>query len=131
MNEARTRVKIYKPRDAAGWSYLARGNPHAITSHPTPDSVSGCQRIQPNPQRLIIEMVGDDYIVLRHIACHPFRAPRVMGSQTGSQATRTQTYASQHIDSQRVPRDASSIRHCVDVNERTLFRRCVPRRRAP
>ena len=64
-NEARTRVKIYKPRDAAGWSYLACGNPHAVTSHPTPDSVSGYQRIQPNSERLIIEMVGDDYIVLR------------------------------------------------------------------
>lgn len=43
---------------------LERGNPYLITSFPTPDSVTGYQRIQPNPQRLIDELVGDDYIVL-------------------------------------------------------------------
>jgi len=43
---------------------LERGNPHVITSFPTPDSVIGYQQVTPNPQRLIEEQVGDDYIVL-------------------------------------------------------------------
>ena len=43
---------------------LERGNPYIITSFPTPDSVSGYQKVAPNPQRLIKERVGDDYIVL-------------------------------------------------------------------
>lgn len=43
---------------------LERGNPYVITSFPTPDSVLGYQRVSPNPQRLIDEQVGDDYIVL-------------------------------------------------------------------
>ncbi|MCC6561717.1 MAG: DEAD/DEAH box helicase family protein, partial [Xanthomonadales bacterium] len=42
---------------------LERGNPHVITSFPTPDSVIGYQRVTPNPQRLIEEPVGEDYIV--------------------------------------------------------------------
>jgi type I restriction enzyme R subunit len=43
---------------------LERGNPYIITSFPTPDSVTGYQRVTPNPQRMIAEQVGDDYIVL-------------------------------------------------------------------
>ncbi|WP_298271561.1 DEAD/DEAH box helicase family protein [Geobacter sp.] len=43
---------------------LERGNPYAITSFPTPVSVAGYQKVTPNPQRLIEEQVGDDYIVL-------------------------------------------------------------------
>ena len=43
---------------------LERGSPYIITSFPTPDSVTGCQKITPDPQRLIGEQVGDDYIVL-------------------------------------------------------------------
>jgi type I restriction enzyme R subunit len=43
---------------------LERGNPNLITSFPTPDSVIGYQQITPNPQRLIEEQVGYDYIAL-------------------------------------------------------------------
>ncbi len=43
---------------------LQRGNPYLITSFPTPDSVIGYQKVTPNPQRLITEQVGDDYIAL-------------------------------------------------------------------
>jgi len=43
---------------------LERGNPYVITSFPTPDSVIGYQKVTPNPQRLITEQVGEDYIVL-------------------------------------------------------------------
>ena len=43
---------------------LERGNPYIITSFPTPQSVTGYSKIQPNPQRLIDEQVRDDYIVL-------------------------------------------------------------------
>jgi len=43
---------------------LERGNPYVITSFPTPDSVIGYRKVTPNPQRLIDEQVGGDYIVL-------------------------------------------------------------------
>jgi type I restriction enzyme R subunit len=43
---------------------LERGNPYIVTAFPTPDSVIGYHRITPNPQRLIEDQVGDDYIVL-------------------------------------------------------------------
>jgi len=43
---------------------LERGNPYIITTFPTPDSVTGYKKVTPNPQRLIAEHVGDDYIVL-------------------------------------------------------------------
>lgn len=43
---------------------LERGNPYVITSFPTPDSVIGYQKVTPNPQRLIADQVGEDYIVL-------------------------------------------------------------------
>ncbi len=43
---------------------LERGNPYLITSFPTPDSVVGYHKVTPNPQRLIEEQIGEDYIVL-------------------------------------------------------------------
>ncbi|MBU2027195.1 MAG: DEAD/DEAH box helicase family protein [Proteobacteria bacterium] len=43
---------------------LERGNPYLITSFPTPDSVIGYQQVTPNPQRLIEDQIGNDYIVL-------------------------------------------------------------------
>lgn len=43
---------------------LERGNPYLITAFPRPDSVQGYQRITPQPDRLVEEVVGDDYIVL-------------------------------------------------------------------
>ena len=43
---------------------LERGNPQLITTFPTPDSVTGCRKVQPDPRRLIEEKVGEDYIVL-------------------------------------------------------------------
>jgi len=43
---------------------LERGNPYIITTFPTPDSVIGYQQVMPNPQRLVEDHVGDDYIVL-------------------------------------------------------------------
>jgi type I restriction enzyme R subunit len=43
---------------------LERGNPYLITSFPTPDSVTGYRQVTPNPQCLIEEQVGDDYIAL-------------------------------------------------------------------
>ena len=43
---------------------LERGNPHIITSFPTPESVVDHAQVQPNPERLINEQVDADYIVL-------------------------------------------------------------------
>jgi len=43
---------------------LERGNPYVITSFPMPDSVIGYQKVTPDPQRLIAEQVGEDYIAL-------------------------------------------------------------------
>ncbi len=43
---------------------LERGNPHVLTTFPTPDSVAGYRQVTPDPQRLVDEIVGDDYIVL-------------------------------------------------------------------
>lgn len=43
---------------------LERGNPYIITAFPTPNSVGGYHKITPNPQRLIDEQIGDDYLVL-------------------------------------------------------------------
>jgi len=42
---------------------LERGSPYVVTSFPTPESVTGYQKVTPNPLRLIDEQVGDDYIV--------------------------------------------------------------------
>ncbi|HPC04415.1 MAG TPA: DEAD/DEAH box helicase family protein [Syntrophales bacterium] len=43
---------------------LERGNPYIITSFPSPDSVMVYRQVKPNPQQLIEEQVGEDYIVL-------------------------------------------------------------------
>ncbi|HPX19727.1 MAG: DEAD/DEAH box helicase family protein [Deltaproteobacteria bacterium] len=43
---------------------LERGNPYVITTFPTPDSVTGYKLVIPNPQRIVEEHVGADYIVL-------------------------------------------------------------------
>ncbi len=43
---------------------LERGNPYIITAFPSPESVSGYQKVTPNPRRLIDERVEADYIVL-------------------------------------------------------------------
>ena len=43
---------------------LERGNPYMITSFPTPESVSGYNKVRPDPKRLINEQVREDYIVL-------------------------------------------------------------------
>src|SRR5216683_8030596 len=43
---------------------LERGDPYVITSFPTPDSVIGYQNVTPNPERLVTDQVGEDYIVL-------------------------------------------------------------------
>ena len=43
---------------------LARGNPYIITDFPKPESVKGYAASKPNPQRLITELVDDDYIAL-------------------------------------------------------------------
>ena len=43
---------------------LERGNPHVITSFPTPDSAVTYRQVTPDPQRLVSEPVGEDYIVL-------------------------------------------------------------------
>ena len=43
---------------------LEQGNPNIITRFPSPDSIKGYQHFQPNPQRLITEIVSKDYIAL-------------------------------------------------------------------
>lgn len=43
---------------------LERGNPYIITALPTPKSIAGYQKTVPNPQRLIEEVVADDYVAL-------------------------------------------------------------------
>lgn len=46
---------------------LEQGNPHIITRFPSPDSIKGYHLFQPNPDRLIKEMVAKDYIVLTQL----------------------------------------------------------------
>jgi type I restriction enzyme R subunit len=53
---------------------LDRGNPYVITTFPTPDSVTGYQKVIPNPQRLIEDQVGDDYLVLTQRPNYQFEA---------------------------------------------------------
>ncbi len=43
---------------------LKRGNPYVITTFPTPTSVTGYQKTVADPNRVVEEVVGDDYIVL-------------------------------------------------------------------
>ena len=53
---------------------LAQGNPQLLTRFPTPDSIKGCQRFQPDPQRLIAELVGKDYIALTQMPSYAAEA---------------------------------------------------------
>ena len=43
---------------------LERGNPYIISSFPTPDSVTGYQKIISDPQRILDEKIASDYIAL-------------------------------------------------------------------
>lgn len=43
---------------------LDRGSPYVITAFPTPESVTGYKQVTSNPQSLVDQVVGDDYIVL-------------------------------------------------------------------
>ena len=43
---------------------LERGNPHLVTAFPTPESIGSFRKMVPNPQRLVDEPVGADYILL-------------------------------------------------------------------
>src|SRR5260370_31931962 len=42
---------------------VTRGNPTVITSFPTPDSLETYQGYKPNPQKLVEEVVGKEYII--------------------------------------------------------------------
>lgn len=42
---------------------LNQGNPHIITTYPTPDSLKSYRKFEPDQNRLIVESVGNDYIV--------------------------------------------------------------------
>ncbi|MEI7188549.1 DEAD/DEAH box helicase family protein [Dickeya dianthicola] len=42
---------------------LQQGNPHIITTFPTPDSLNSYRKFEPDQRRLITETVGRDYIV--------------------------------------------------------------------
>lgn len=67
--------QINRLLEAAGWRYFSEGaahanirlepgNPHLITSYPTPGSVIGYRQSMPDPQRLVDERINDDTIVL-------------------------------------------------------------------
>ena len=43
---------------------LQQGNPHIITRFPSPESIKGYRRFQPNPQKLISELLDKDYIAI-------------------------------------------------------------------
>jgi len=43
---------------------LERGNPALVTSFPTPESVAGFKQTTPHPDKLVAEIVEDDYTVL-------------------------------------------------------------------
>ena len=43
---------------------LDHGNPNIVTTFPKPESVVDRNKVKPDPQRLIDEQVGDDYIVV-------------------------------------------------------------------
>ena len=43
---------------------LEHGSPFIITAFPSPVSITGYQKTTPHPQRLVDEVVGDDYVVL-------------------------------------------------------------------
>ena len=46
---------------------LQRGNPEIITAFPTPSSVMDYQKIIPDPNRLVKEIINDDYVVLTQL----------------------------------------------------------------
>ncbi|MFZ1291998.1 MAG: DEAD/DEAH box helicase family protein [Melioribacteraceae bacterium] len=46
---------------------LERGNPYQITKFPNPESVKTFKIIKPNPQKLIDEIVNEDYIALTQL----------------------------------------------------------------
>ena len=62
---------------------LERGNPYIITSFPTPSSVAGYGKVQPNPQRLVDEKVGADYIVLTQRPNYASEAAWINESERG------------------------------------------------
>jgi type I restriction enzyme, R subunit len=43
---------------------LERGNPYIITAFPSPSSVAGYQKSVPDPERLVEEVIAEDYVVL-------------------------------------------------------------------
>ena len=53
---------------------LEQGNPHIITRFPPPESIKSYHRFQPNPQRLITEPVGKDYIALTQMPNYALEA---------------------------------------------------------
>lgn len=53
---------------------LEQGNPHIITRFPTPESVKNHQRFEPNPQRLVSEVVDNDFIVLMQLPTYASEA---------------------------------------------------------
>jgi type I restriction enzyme R subunit len=46
---------------------LERGNPYVISTFPKPDSVAGYGKVVPDPNRLVEEAVGDDFVTLTQL----------------------------------------------------------------
>lgn len=46
---------------------LQHGNPYIVSRFPQPDSIKGYKGFQPNPDKLVSEPIGDDYIVLTQL----------------------------------------------------------------
>ena len=57
---------------------LERGNPYVITAFPTPRSVTGYQKIIPDSERLMAEVIDDDYIVLTQRPAYTSEAAKIM-----------------------------------------------------
>jgi type I restriction enzyme R subunit len=53
---------------------LEQGNPHIITRFPSPDSIKGAHQFQPNPNKLITEPFGKDYIALTQLPSYASEA---------------------------------------------------------
>jgi type I restriction enzyme, R subunit len=53
---------------------LERGNPHVLTSFPTPESAAGYKQIKPSPDKLVEEVVERDYTVLTQRPTYKFEA---------------------------------------------------------
>jgi type I restriction enzyme R subunit len=53
---------------------LEQGNPHIVTRFPAPDSIKSYHRFQPNPHKLITELVGKDYIALTQMPGYALEA---------------------------------------------------------